>query len=107
LPAVASLREFAKAWKGRVQFVTETDEQLAACIRDGKADRVRFASPDRVPLFVQQAANEAGGCVVSKPVSGEGRLEMLWYLREQSISADYHRYGNLGARAAEPRAAVL
>jgi RHH-type proline utilization regulon transcriptional repressor/proline dehydrogenase/delta 1-pyrroline-5-carboxylate dehydrogenase len=32
---------------------------------------------------------------------------MLWYLREQSISVDYHRYGNLGNRADEPRAEVL
>ena len=28
----------------------------------------------------------------------EGRIEMLLYLREQSISIDYHRYGNLGER---------
>jgi RHH-type proline utilization regulon transcriptional repressor/proline dehydrogenase/delta 1-pyrroline-5-carboxylate dehydrogenase len=32
---------------------------------------------------------------------------MLWYLREQSISVDYHRYGNLGNRADESRAEVL
>jgi RHH-type proline utilization regulon transcriptional repressor/proline dehydrogenase/delta 1-pyrroline-5-carboxylate dehydrogenase len=31
---------------------------------------------------------------------------MLWYQREQSISTDYHRYGNLGARAGEVRALV-
>ena len=33
----------------------------------------------------------------------EGRVELLWYVREQSISHDYHRYGNLGARASEAR----
>jgi RHH-type transcriptional regulator, proline utilization regulon repressor / proline dehydrogenase / delta 1-pyrroline-5-carboxylate dehydrogenase len=44
---------------------------------------------------------------VSTPVSGEGRLEMLWYLREQSVSTDYHRYGNLGLRANEKRAEIL
>jgi len=44
--------------------------------------------------------------VVSVAVSAEGRLELLWYLREQSISTDYHRYGNLGTRADEPRAEV-
>ena len=31
---------------------------------------------------------------------------MLWYVREQSISHDYHRYGNLGERSAETRATV-
>jgi len=45
--------------------------------------------------------------VVSVPVSAEGRLELLWYVREQSISTDYHRYGNLGMRADEVRAEVL
>jgi hypothetical protein len=28
-------------------------------------------------------------------------------VREQSISTDYHRYGNLGIRADEQRAAVM
>ena len=28
----------------------------------------------------------------------EGRFEMLRYLREQSLSIDYHRYVNLGER---------
>ena len=56
---------------------------------------------------VLQAGAEAGECVVSVPVSSEGRLELLWYVQEQSISIDYHRYGNLGQRAAEERAGVL
>jgi RHH-type proline utilization regulon transcriptional repressor/proline dehydrogenase/delta 1-pyrroline-5-carboxylate dehydrogenase len=105
--AVALLEELTESWAGAIEFVEETDEQLAAAIRGGQTDRVRFAAPDRVPPAVLQAGNEACGCVISTPVSGEGRLEMLWYLREQSISTDYHRYGNLGARANEPRAEVL
>ena len=36
----------------------------------------------------------------------EGRVELLWYVQEQSVSFDYHRYGNLGVRAGEPRAEV-
>ena len=28
----------------------------------------------------------------------EGRIEMLRYLQEQSLSIDYHRYGNFGER---------
>jgi RHH-type proline utilization regulon transcriptional repressor/proline dehydrogenase/delta 1-pyrroline-5-carboxylate dehydrogenase len=38
---------------------------------------------------------------------GVGRIELLHYLREQSLSVDYHRYGNLGARGDEGRAPVL
>ena len=41
------------------------------------------------------------------PVVAEGRIELLWYLREQSISDDYHRYGNLGDRRNEVRRPVL
>jgi RHH-type proline utilization regulon transcriptional repressor/proline dehydrogenase/delta 1-pyrroline-5-carboxylate dehydrogenase len=44
--------------------------------------------------------------LASAPVLAEGRIELLHYLREQSLCADYHRYGNLGARADEERAPV-
>ena len=40
------------------------------------------------------------------PVLAHGRIELLWYVREQSISNDYHRYGNLGGRGSEERAPV-
>jgi RHH-type proline utilization regulon transcriptional repressor/proline dehydrogenase/delta 1-pyrroline-5-carboxylate dehydrogenase len=106
LPSVKLLEEVTESWAGAIEFVEETDDQLAAAIRAGQTDRVRFAASDRVPVAVLQAGNEACGCVVSAPVSGEGRLEMLWYLHEQSVSTDYHRYGNLGMRADESRAAV-
>jgi RHH-type proline utilization regulon transcriptional repressor/proline dehydrogenase/delta 1-pyrroline-5-carboxylate dehydrogenase len=107
IPAAALLEELTESWAGDIEFVEETDEQVVKAIRERQADRVRYAAPDRAPLAVLQAAGEAGGCVVSVPVSGEGRLELLWNLHEQSISIDYHRYGNLGPRAAEERAAVL
>jgi RHH-type proline utilization regulon transcriptional repressor/proline dehydrogenase/delta 1-pyrroline-5-carboxylate dehydrogenase len=107
LPAAKLLDELTESWAGDIEFVEETDEQLVTAIRMGQTDRVRFAAPDRAPLAVLQAAVEAGVGVVSVPVSGEGRLELLWYVHEQSISIDYHRYGNLGRRAAEERAGVF
>ncbi len=106
LPSVKLLEELTESWAGAIEFVEETDEQLIAAIRAQQTDRVRYALPERVPVPVLIAGGEAGGCVISTPVSGEGRLEMLWYLREQSISTDYHRYGNLGVRADEKRAPV-
>jgi RHH-type proline utilization regulon transcriptional repressor/proline dehydrogenase/delta 1-pyrroline-5-carboxylate dehydrogenase len=60
-----------------------------------------------VPLEVLQASAESGICAVSVPPVAEGRLEVLWYVQEQSISIDYHRYGNLGRRTSEPRAEPL
>jgi len=106
LAAVGRLEQATESWAGAIEFVEETDAQLALAIEGGQVDRVRYAAPERAALEVLRAGNTANGCVVSVPVSAEGRLEMLWYLREQSISTDYHRYGNLGMRADEPRAEV-
>jgi RHH-type proline utilization regulon transcriptional repressor/proline dehydrogenase/delta 1-pyrroline-5-carboxylate dehydrogenase len=106
-PAATLLEELTESWAGAIEFVEETDEQLVKAIGERQAERIRYAAPERVPLPVLQATGQAGACVVSAPVSAEGRLELLWYLHEQSISIDYHRYGNLGMRASEPRAEVL
>ena len=101
------LEQLTESWAGAIEFVEESDAQLAQAIAGGQVDRVRYAAPDRASLEVLQAGNAANGCVVSVPVSAEGRLELLWYVREQSISTDYHRYGNLGLRADEQRAEVM
>ncbi|MDR3406452.1 MAG: proline dehydrogenase family protein [Chthoniobacter sp.] len=105
--AVQTLDDFTDAWAGAIEFLEETDEQLAAAIRRGEVERVRFAAPDRVPPSVRAAAAEAFVYLADGPVLAEGRVELLWYLREQSISDDYHRYGNLGARSEERRTEPL
>jgi RHH-type proline utilization regulon transcriptional repressor/proline dehydrogenase/delta 1-pyrroline-5-carboxylate dehydrogenase len=43
-------------------------------------------------------ASESGAHLADEPVLADGGIELLHYLREQSISVDYHRYGNLGGR---------
>ncbi len=106
-PASALLEELTESWGGAIEFVEEADEDLRKAIGAGQTERLRYARGDRVPLAVLAAAAEAGVSVVSTPVSAEGRLELLWYVREQSLSIDYHRYGNLGPRAGENRAPVL
>jgi RHH-type proline utilization regulon transcriptional repressor/proline dehydrogenase/delta 1-pyrroline-5-carboxylate dehydrogenase len=105
--AVTLLERVTQSWAGAIEFVEETEAQLIQSITEGHVDRVRYAAVDRVPVEVWQAGNAMGCCVNATPVSAEGRLELLWYLHEQSISTDYHRYGNLGLRADEPRAEVL
>jgi RHH-type proline utilization regulon transcriptional repressor/proline dehydrogenase/delta 1-pyrroline-5-carboxylate dehydrogenase len=106
-PAVRRLERSTESWAASIEFVEESDAELAEAIGQGQVDRVRYAAPERASLEVLKAGNAANGCVVSVPVSAEGRLELLWYVREQSISTDYHRYGNLGVRADEPRAEVM
>ena len=56
-----------------------------------------------MPEALRRAAHEACIYIADTPVLSEGRLELLWYVEEQSLSHDYHRYGNLGACAGEKR----
>ena len=69
-------------------------------------DRLRYARPEYVPQTVRAIAAEVGVHVADRPVLKEGRVELLNYLEEQTISIDYHRHGNLGSRAEEHRAPV-
>jgi RHH-type proline utilization regulon transcriptional repressor/proline dehydrogenase/delta 1-pyrroline-5-carboxylate dehydrogenase len=102
-PAVRMLDDLTDSWAGRIEFLDESDEQLAGVIRASAVERVRFAAAERVPMALRAAAAEMNVHLADTPVLGQGRIELLWYLREQSISFDYHRYGNLGARAGERR----
>ncbi len=44
---------------------------------------------------LKAAAIDAGIRLVDQPVLWNGRVEMLWLLREQSVSETLHRYGNI------------
>jgi RHH-type proline utilization regulon transcriptional repressor/proline dehydrogenase/delta 1-pyrroline-5-carboxylate dehydrogenase len=44
--------------------------------------------------------------IADAPPVAHGRVELLSYVQEQSLSHVYHRYGNLGRRAGEPRHAL-
>jgi RHH-type proline utilization regulon transcriptional repressor/proline dehydrogenase/delta 1-pyrroline-5-carboxylate dehydrogenase len=56
-----------------------------------------------VPAVVRTAAADSLQYIADTPVSRHGRVELLWYVREQSVSHVYHRYGNLGLRIDESR----
>lgn len=106
-PAESLLEQLTADWAAQIEFVHETDEQLAEVVRAYQRGRVRFARPERVPEIVQNAAAERGAYLASEPVQADGRIELLWYFQEQSLAQVYHRYGNLGARSNEQRAEVL
>ena len=103
---LAWLDHATESWAADIEFVEETDLELAVAIEDGCARRVRYAAADRVPEVIRQSVNLNDCYVADEPVLTEGRIELLWYLEEQSISDNYHRYGNLGARTNEQRADV-
>lgn len=101
--SLARLHEATEPWAGAIEFIEESDEALAGVIAMRDVDRIRYAAPDRVPMSVRRAAAEAQIHISDTPVLAEGRIELLWYVQEQSVSFDYHRYGNLGARSDEAR----
>ena len=77
--------------------VSEAEEESAAAF----GSRLKQLGVQRVRLIgtagpeLRQAANEAGVHLADDPVTTDGRIELLHYLREQSISRTLHRYGNL------------
>jgi RHH-type proline utilization regulon transcriptional repressor/proline dehydrogenase/delta 1-pyrroline-5-carboxylate dehydrogenase len=101
------LEELTDTWAGSIEFVEESDDALVDVIRLQHTDRLRFAAPDRVPETVRRAVIDQCLYIADSPVLKCGRVELLWYVREQSICLDYHRYGNLGARTDEPRTEPL
>jgi RHH-type proline utilization regulon transcriptional repressor/proline dehydrogenase/delta 1-pyrroline-5-carboxylate dehydrogenase len=100
------LDQATELWAAAIEFVEESNEELAKAIASGWARRIRYAGSGNVPDLIRKSANLHDSYVADAPVLTEGRVELLWYLEEQSISDNYHRYGNLGDRIDEERAAV-
>jgi RHH-type proline utilization regulon transcriptional repressor/proline dehydrogenase/delta 1-pyrroline-5-carboxylate dehydrogenase len=68
--------------------------------------RLRYADPGRVPVSIRRGVIGHYIHIADTPVLAHGRLELMSYVQEQSVSVDYHRYGNLGSRANEQRREV-
>ncbi len=103
LKAVAFLEDLTHSWAGAIEFIDEDDDAIASAITLGQVARIRYAAPNRVPEIIRNAAASALQYIADTPISHHGRVELLWYVREQSVSHVYHRYGNLGDRMNEPR----
>jgi RHH-type proline utilization regulon transcriptional repressor/proline dehydrogenase/delta 1-pyrroline-5-carboxylate dehydrogenase len=86
-------------------FTEEDEATFLKRLKAGAFKRVRLASlPDDALI---EAASHSATLLDHDQVLATGRFELLHYLREESISIDYHRYGNLGLREAEIRKPVL
>ncbi len=88
-----------------VPVIEESEAQFLERVKQGKIERVRMV--EHAPKRLREAAAEIPVYIIDEPVLANGRLELLHYLREVSISFDYHRYGNLGLREGELRKPVL
>jgi RHH-type proline utilization regulon transcriptional repressor/proline dehydrogenase/delta 1-pyrroline-5-carboxylate dehydrogenase len=57
-------------------------------------ERIRVASPE-APDAIYQKAAKLGKHIADREPLIEGRIELLHYLKEQSIAHEYHRYGSI------------
>ena len=73
---------------------TETEDELAARLADLPVVRMRVVGAP-IGAELRLAANRARIHVADQPVVTAGRVELLHYVREQSISRTLHRFGNL------------
>lgn len=64
-------------------------------------DRIIYSKELEISKFIFSEAARLTKFIVRVPPLMEGRLELLHYFNEQSISHSYHRYGNLGERASD------
>ena len=77
-----------------VELVVEAEAEFVARLAHrGDAERVRVWAP--ISTAARAAANGAGVTVIDARVLANGRLELRWYLREQTVSRVLHRYGSL------------
>ncbi len=75
-----------------VNVVIENDESFANSIMN--YNRVRY-SADNVSQKVMESAANFATYIAKTPILSYGRIELLQYLQEQSISYNYHRYGHV------------
>jgi len=75
-------------WTIKIQTEDEFLKELV------KYERIRTCSPVLSENFYLQAALLGKHIATNKPLT-EGRIELLHYLKEQSIAFEYHRYGSI------------
>ena len=76
-------------------------ESLASFIESMPSyERIRTCSPD-IPFEMYQRAAATNRFIVTDAPVKDGRVELIHYLKEQSIAFEYHRYGS--GQAKEPK----
>ena len=77
----------------RASARTGTRVVFTTGVPDLAVDRLRV--PHGASDEVLRAAHAAGVVVDDQPLTGDGRVELLRWLREQAISRTTHRFGNV------------
>ncbi|SFV68475.1 Proline dehydrogenase (Proline oxidase) / Delta-1-pyrroline-5-carboxylate dehydrogenase [hydrothermal vent metagenome] len=77
----------------------EDEEELITSIKNH--ERIRFLTHEPISKGIYESLSKDVTYLSGENFVSNGRLEMLHYYIEQSISDSYHRYGNLGEKKSE------
>jgi RHH-type proline utilization regulon transcriptional repressor/proline dehydrogenase/delta 1-pyrroline-5-carboxylate dehydrogenase len=82
----------------------QNEEELISAMK--KVQRIRFLNPKHVTKKIYDGLKDEAKHISSEPFISHGRVELLHYFIEQSVTNSYHRYGNLGVRGLKDKANV-
>lgn len=102
-----TLHDITEQWAADIEFIEEDDDAVITAIETRAITRLRYGSPAAVPEVIRKAVVGQYVHIADTQVFPIGRIELIWYVQEQSVCIDYHRYGNLGARSLEQRSPVM
>ena len=86
-------------------IIEEDEKAFIDRIEQGHIKRVRMLQEPSQAL--KEAVSKNAGYIDHAAVLANGRVELIHYIREISLSISYHRYGNLGLREGELRCPIL
>ena len=81
-----------KSTQDECKLIIQTENEFLNEL--GKYERIRTCSHELSEEFFLKAAKTGKHVASSRPLI-EGRIELLHYVKEQSIAFEYHRYGSI------------
>ena len=79
---------------GKIDGNIRTENLASFCEHITRFERVRTITKEPIPLIVFEAAANHNRHITTAPPVKNGRIELVHYIKEQSISNEYHRYGS-------------
>ncbi|MBE0498662.1 MAG: proline dehydrogenase family protein [Campylobacterales bacterium] len=86
---------------GTDSFVLQETSALQRAMRE--VERIRFLHAENVSAQIYKDAAKDTLHIASEPFVPHGRIELMHYFIEQSISDSFHRYGNLGLQGMQEK----
>jgi RHH-type proline utilization regulon transcriptional repressor/proline dehydrogenase/delta 1-pyrroline-5-carboxylate dehydrogenase len=93
-PTDSKLQVVEKAISALGEYIRIQDEDKFVKDMDSRYERIRACSTGLSDAIYKKAAKLGKHIASDKPLV-EGRIELLHYLKEQSIANEYHRYGSI------------